>query len=353
MILSIISIILLIILSTTLLLIYNKKKKYLTTKYKEEYYNIYYQELQQQKQQFVEKFEEERQATQMKYSEWLKMVNQEKEQTEQSLVERKKAVEEIIEQLENRRREAEKNYNEIIASEKEKINTELEFYRKNKLDGIESNILFEKSEKMAAATKAHEEFMASLIEQQKQKEYEFNEVCQMLDDFKKKQQVINEEILRRRELEEKQDFYRVLIGRQEIDDIQCLLSIREKLIYRENLDKLIYDVYISKQVAEMVKRVLKGAAPSGIYKITRLKTGEIYIGKSTDVKKRWTEHCKTAYGVGTIAHSVLHTTIRKDGIENFTFELLEEVSKDKLTEREKYWIAFYDSKNYGLNERNG
>jgi hypothetical protein len=40
----------------------------------------------------------------------------------------------------------------------------LEFYRKNKLDGIESNILFEKSEKMAAATKAHEEFMASLVE---------------------------------------------------------------------------------------------------------------------------------------------------------------------------------------------
>jgi group I intron endonuclease len=131
------------------------------------------------------------------------------------------------------------------------------------------------------------------------------------------------------------------------------LSIREKLISRENLDKLIYDVYISKPVMEMVKRVLAGGAPSGIYKITRLKTGEIYIGKSTDVKKRWTEHCKTAFGVGSIAHSILHTTMKKDGIENFTFELLEEVPKDKLTEREKYWITFYDSKNYGLNERNG
>ena len=186
-----------------------------------------------------------------------------------------------------------------------------------------------------------------------QKEAELALLSSEIDDFKKKQSVINEEILRRRELEEKQDFFRVLIGQQEIDDIQCLLSIREKLIYRENLDKLIYDVYISKSVADMIKRVLKGAAPSGIYKITRLKTGEIYIGKSTDVKKRWTEHCKTAYGVGTIAHSILHTTIRKDGIENFTFELLEEVPKGKLTEREKYWITFYDSKNYGLNERNG
>ena len=178
-------------------------------------------------------------------------------------------------------------------------------------------------------------------------------IIEELEEYKKKQTAYNAEILRRRELEEKQDFYRVVLSTEASDDISYLLSIREKLIYRENLDKLIYDVYISKQVNEMIKRVLKGAAPSGIYKITRIKTGEIYIGKSTDIKKRWTEHCKTAYGVGTIAHSVLHTTIKKDGIENFTFELLEEVPKDKLTEREKYWITFYDSKNYGLNERNG
>jgi group I intron endonuclease len=116
---------------------------------------------------------------------------------------------------------------------------------------------------------------------------------------------------------------------------------------------LIYDVYVSKQVQEMVKRVLEGGAPTGIYKITRLKTGEVYIGKSTDIKKRWTEHCKTVYGVGSIAHSMLHTTMQKDGIENFIFEVVEETTKDKLTEREKYWINFYGSKEYGLNERNG
>lgn len=34
-------------------------------------------------------------------------------------------------------------------------------------------------------------------------------------------------------------------------------------------------------------------------------------------------------------------------------ELLEEVEKDKLTEREKYWIDFYNSTTYGLNERRG
>ena len=156
-------------------------------------------------------------------------------------------------------------------------------------------------------------------------------ITDQLEDYKKKQNAINEEILRRREVEEKQDFFRVVLNEDAIKDVHLLLSVRENLIFRETLDKLIYDAYISKPVTEMIKRVLKGEAPSGIYKITRMKTGEIYIGKSTDVKKRWAEHCKTAYGVGTIAHSMLHTTIKKDGIENFTFELLEEVPKDKLT----------------------
>ena len=353
MIVSIISIILLVILSIILLLLYKKEKRKLKKEFIENFHILFDQELEKHKQRLDDEVEEYKRKALAHCNEWREAQMAERLRVERSLEERKQAVEEIIEQLENRRREAEKNYNEIIANEKERINTELEFYRKNKLDGIESKVQFEFAEKIAAANKAYEETMTTLAEQQKQKEAELALLLSEIDDFKKKQSVINEEILRRRELEEKQDFFRVLIGQQEIDDIQCLLSIREKLIYRENLDKLIYDVYISKQVVEMTKRVLKGAAPSGIYKITRLKTGEIYIGKSTDVKKRWTEHCKTAYGVGTIAHSILHTTIRKDGIENFTFELLEEVPKDKLTEREKYWITFYDSKNYGLNERNG
>ena len=353
MIISIISIILLIILSIILLLLYKKEKKKFKKEFIENCQVLFEQELEKNKQLIEERVEEYKRDALKRCEEWRNAQVAERQLIDKSLEERKRAVEEIIEQLENRQREAEKNYNEIITNGKERINVELELYRKDKLDEIEHTILFEASEKAAAANKAHEETMITLSEQQKQKQAELALLLSEIDDFKKKQSVINKEILRRRELEEKKDFYRVLIGQQEIDDIQCLLSIREKLIYRENFDKLIYDVYISKQVVEMTKRVLKGATPSGIYKITRLKTGEIYIGKSTDVKKRWTEHCKTAYGVGTIAHSTLHTTIRKDGIENFTFELLEEVPKDKLTEREKYWITFYDSKNYGLNERNG
>ena len=185
------------------------------------------------------------------------------------------------------------------------------------------------------------------------KQAEIKVLEEQITDYKQQQQVINEAILRQREIEEKQDFYRVCLTNQVIEDIKLLQEIRQKLHTNESFNKLIYDIYVSKPVQEMVKRILQGGAPSGIYKITRIKTGEIYIGKSTNIKDRWIQHCKTVYGAGTIAHSILHTTMQKDGVENFTFEMIEEVPKEKLREREKYWIDFYQSKSYGMNERNG
>lgn len=185
------------------------------------------------------------------------------------------------------------------------------------------------------------------------KKKELDELTATLNDYKARRDVINQEILRARAIEEQQDFYRIQLQPESIRDIQILEEIKPKLSKFDSLDKLIYDIYIKKPTDEMIKRVLEGRAPCGIYKITRIKTGEIYIGKSTDIKTRWQQHTKSAFHCGTISHSILHTTIERDGVENFTWELLEEVPKDKLGEREKHWIEFYDSKKYGLNERNG
>ena len=350
---TIISIILLVVLSIILLLLYRNQKKKLKKEFVENCQILFEQELEKNRAKIEEEVEEYKRGALERCHQWRDAQIAEREKVEQSLTERKQAVEEIIQQLENRRREAERNYNEIINNEKERINTELEFYRKNKISGIDAKVQFEYAEKISVANKNYEELVSSLTEQKKQKEAELAVLLNEIDDFQKKQQVINEEILRRRKLEEKQDFYRVTLSEFAIEDISLLQEIRQKLHTTDSFNKLIYDVYVSKQVQEMVKRVLQGGAPSGIYKITRLKTGEIYIGKSTNVKDRWQQHCKTVYGAGTIAHSILHTTMQKDGLQNFTFELLEEVPKEKLTEREKYWITFYDSKNYGLNERNG
>lgn len=197
------------------------------------------------------------------------------------------------------------------------------------------------------------DFLSANDEIIESKKKEIEDLDTIISDFRARREVINQEILRQRAIEEKQDFYRVCLTENAKQDIEVLRSIAPRLSNRSFLDKIIYDTYIAKPTQEMIKRVLNGGAPSGIYKITRIKTGEIYVGKSTNIKDRWGQHVKTVFGVGTIAHSMLHTTMERDGIDGFTFELLEEVPKEKLTEREKYWITFYDSKRYGLNEKVG
>ena len=162
-----------------------------------------------------------------------------------------------------------------------------------------------------------------LAQTTQEKEEELRTVILELNEYRKKQQAVNEAILRQRAIDEQQDFYRVCLSEFAIEDIKLLQEIRQKLHTSDNLNKLIYDVYVSKSVTEMVKRVLQGGAPSGIYKITRLKTGEIYIGKSTNVKDRWVQHCKTVYGAGTIAHSILHTTMAKDGLCGWSYQRLQ------------------------------
>lgn len=353
MIYIIISIILLVIFSIILLSIYNKKKKYLEKEYKQEYYIIQQKEFAEMREEFQHEFDAYREQTQQRYKEFLKDKEEERSRIEQSLIERKQAVEEIITEAEKRKQEIEKYYQELTNNGKEQVEIRVKAHEDLLMTNAKARVADEASRRRNQMEQELAAFFAQCTEKQTQAQIELDKVRDELADYYKKQQVINEEILRRRQVEEQQDFYRIILDETAISDMQILLSIREKLISHENLDKLIYDAYVAKPVMEMTKRVLGGRAPSGIYKITRLKTGEIYIGKSTDVKKRWSEHAKTAYGVGSIAHSILHTTIKRDGIENFTFELLEEVPKDKLTEREKYWITFYGSKEYGLNERNG
>lgn len=45
--------------------------------------------------------------------------------------------------------------------------------------------------------------------------------------------------------------------------------------------------------------------------------------------------------------------INKYGIENFTFEIIEECSEEQLNNRERYWIAYYDTYHNGYNRTVG
>ena len=260
----------------------------------------------------------------------------------------------ILRQLESLLKEKEKRYNEV--------NQDLETYRQGKINEIDSaGAEYEKRKRIEieqmleqAKFNANSDFnncVDGYIIQKAQMQDEIKKIKAELEEERTKRAAINEEILRQRAVEEQQDFYRIQLDPNDKNDVEILRSIAPRLRHPEAINKVIWSAYYQKPLAELRKRVaIEG---SGIYKITRLKTGEIYIGQAVNISDRWSNHCKSALGVGTLASSQLHRVMREDGPEQFTWEVLEETPKEKLKERESYYIDFYDSKTYGLNTIRG
>lgn len=83
---------------------------------------------------------------------------------------------------------------------------------------------------------------------------------------------------------------------------------------------------------------------------------KVYIGLSTNIEKRWAMHRSGPFNPNNKAYNYpLYRAIRKYGIENFTFEILEECKVCELGEREIYYIAIYAANNRekGYNQDSG
>lgn len=94
---------------------------------------------------------------------------------------------------------------------------------------------------------------------------------------------------------------------------------------------------------------------TGIYKITNQINEKIYIGLSTNCIRRWWDHYSKSYNSSKKddIEKPLYRAMRKYGRENFSFEIIEECEEEKLSEREIYWIDFYDSYEDGYNATRG
>lgn len=87
----------------------------------------------------------------------------------------------------------------------------------------------------------------------------------------------------------------------------------------------------------------------GIYKITNLINQHSYIGQSIHIEKRWNEH-RSQYNWQRESKKPLYLAFQKYGLENFEFSVLEECEKENLSNREKYWISFYNTYKDGYNQ---
>lgn len=84
----------------------------------------------------------------------------------------------------------------------------------------------------------------------------------------------------------------------------------------------------------------------GIYKITNKINNKVYIGQSINIEHRWTAHRNRPYNLNSNDYEKpLYRSIRKYGLDNFSFEVLEECNKQELNDREIFWINYYDSSN--------
>jgi group I intron endonuclease len=76
---------------------------------------------------------------------------------------------------------------------------------------------------------------------------------------------------------------------------------------------------------------------SGIYKITNTVNGKIYIGSAVDLKKRWGRHVSNL-NLNINKSKKLQAAWNKYGQDCFVFTIIEYCEKDKLIEREQYYI---------------
>lgn len=85
-----------------------------------------------------------------------------------------------------------------------------------------------------------------------------------------------------------------------------------------------------------------------IYKIENKINSLVYIGQTVrDVKQRWEEHILYS------SNSKIHKALEEFGIENFSFEIIEQCDNNNLNEREIYWIKHFNSLQNGYNSTRG
>lgn len=84
----------------------------------------------------------------------------------------------------------------------------------------------------------------------------------------------------------------------------------------------------------------------GIYKITNKQNGKCYIGQSNNIERRIAQHKRKR-------SITIDDYINVLGIDNFSFEIIEECSLEELDEKENFYIDKFNSKEDGYNIQEG
>ena len=154
-------------------------------------------------------------------------------------------------------------------------------------------------------------------------------------------------------IKKEKEFYSIKLSALELKDVKVLRSIEPQLNNPRVLSMLIWQTFYRDRMTEVCNNVLGATTVTGIYKITNQLNGIYYIGQAVDVAKRWKDHAKCGLGIDAPASNKMYAAMQQDGLENFTWELLEKCSSAELNEKEKFYIELYQAKEFGYNSTKG
>ena len=172
---------------------------------------------------------------------------------------------------------------------------------------------------------------------------DLNGIKKQIEDKRKIFETILADEQRKAKDEAERDFYRLNISDEDLTEVEKIRDITPYFRNPEVLGKAVWSAYFQKPYQDLIARQFNSSKPSGIYKITCLHNSKIYIGQSVNVPNRFSEHIKRGLGAEPVTRNRLYSEMKKWGVENFIFELLEEVPRDKLDERERFWIEYFHS----------
>jgi hypothetical protein len=234
----------------------------------------------------------------------------------------------------------------IFETQKVQMDKFLEDYKNSRILGIAAE-LKEQTDKFQVEVAAIKE---QKTEELLKMEDELNKSKALIDELQSAQFSILEAL--RRDALQNEEYHLNLIE-QDLSEIEELKSVAARYArIRPIILKAVYDIYYAPEVRKLISRIVGDDKTMGIYRITSLKDGRVYIGKSVDIKSRWTTHFKRAAGIETETQNMLYPEMRRLGLQNFSFEIIEVVKDEKiLSDREKYWQEFYKAKEHGFSVR--
>lgn len=180
-----------------------------------------------------------------------------------------------------------------------------------------------------------------------------SEVKEQITQLKRAIQIANLARIKQQEQKDRWKFYSIHLTDSQISDIKKMQQWKKELRDPSIVGKVIWSTYIIKPTGDLCNRVFGIDKKCGIYKITNKQTGQIYIGQSVNIQDRIKQHIKCGLGIDAPATNKLYNKMQDSNLQYWTFELLEECSKEKLNEKERFWIDFYGTDKLGLNVQKG